>query len=395
MTVTQSLEGFDIHAAGAHDGAESLWARMRDGDGLYHSDRYGGFHVAARYEDVMAVLLKPAIYASGRGITLPPPDGVRSYHIPSEIDPPAHREYRALLGSLLTPKHARAMEPEIRALATGLIDRIPDGDSFDFVRAFARPLPILVTLSLMKCPLSDAETLERMVEDLHREVATGEPTGAPERLKAYSERVVADRKLTATDPAADIVSSIVLGTAFDRPLTPEEQMSMVRQVLVGGFDTVSIALATMMWWLARNPDEAERLRGNPAAIDLASEEIVRFASPSTYLRREVVEPTELGGTPLNKGDSVLIAFGAANRDPAKFDRPDEIVPDRKPNPHVGFGAGHHRCVGSFVAKAQLRIAFEEILARFFGFALDPEGDIEHSAGLGQGIMRLPVIFTRS
>jgi cytochrome P450 len=393
--MAQSLESFDIHAADAHEGAPCLWAQMREQAGLYHNDGYGGFHVAARYEDVMAVLMKPAVYASGRGITLPPPDGVRSYHVPSEIDPPDHREYRALLAPLLTASHARAMEPEIRARAVELIDRIPSGESVDFVRAFARPLPILVTLFLMKCPAADASELERMVEDLHRQVATGEETGAPQRLKAYSERIAAERRRTAADPGADIVSSIVLGEVFGRRLTPEEQMSMVRQVLVGGFDTTSIALATMLWWLAGNPDEAERLRRDPAAIDLASEEIVRFASPSTYLRREVAEHTVLGGTPLTKGDSVLVAFGAANRDPARFACPDRIVADRKPNPHVGFGAGHHRCVGSFVAKAQLRIACEEILARFAGFRLDPAGVIEYSAGLGQGIMRLPMIFTRS
>lgn len=390
-----TLDGFDIHAPGARDGAECVWSRLREAEGLHHSDRYGGFHVAARYEDAMTVLLNPAVFASGAGITLPPPGGVRSFHIPAEIDPPAHREYRALMAPLLSSGHARAMEPAVRELVIELAERIPSEESVDFVRAFARPLPILVTLSLMGLPRSDADALEQMVEDLHHQIATGEPTGAPERLKAYAERVVADRKASATDPAADIVSSIVLGHALGRPLTDEEQMSMVRQILVGGFDTTAIALATMMWWLAGHPDEAVRLRGDPAAIDLACEEIVRFASPSTYLRREVAVDTVLGGTALRKGESVLVAFGAANRDPAKFACPEQIVAGRKPNPHIGFGAGHHRCVGSFVAKTQLRIAFEEILARFAGFRLDPAGRIEHSAGLGQGIMRLPMLFTRA
>ncbi len=393
--MVQNLESFDIHAPNAREGAECLWAQMREMDGLHHSDAYGGFYVAARYEDTMAVLLKPTLYASGAGITLPPPDGVRSFHIPAEIDPPAHREYRGLMAPLLTANHARAMEPDIRALAVDLIARIPAGESVDFVRAFARPLPILVTLALMGCPQGDADALEQMVEDLHHEIGTGVATGAPARLKAYAEQVVAERRKTATDPAADIVSSIVLGHAFGRPLTPDEQMSMVRQVLVGGFDTTSIALATMMWWLAGHPDEVARLRGDPAAIELACEEIVRFASPSTYLRREVTDDTVLGGTLLARGESVLVAFGAANRDPAKFACPEEIVATRKPNPHLGFGAGHHRCVGSFVAKAQLRVAFEEILGAFAGFCLDTDQPIEHSTGLGQGIMRLPMIFTRA
>ncbi|MFW2829173.1 cytochrome P450 [Sphingomonas sp. ID0503] len=391
----QTLESFDIHAPKAREGAECLWAQMRDMPGLYRNERYGGFYVVSRFEDVMTVLMKPAIFGSGKGITLPPPDAVRSFHIPAEIDPPEHREYRALIAPLMTAAHARAREPFVRAMVTELVDRVPIDTPVDFVRAFARPLPILVALDLLGLPASDAAELEQMVGDLHREVATGVKTGAGDRLKTYSENVLIRRRADATDPQADVVSSILLGTAFGRPLTPDEQMSMVRLILVGGFDSTSSALATMMWWLATNPDEADRLRTDPSLLDSASEEIVRFASPSTYLRREVMEDVELSGVQLKKGDSVLVAFGAANRDPAKFACPDEIRPDRKPNQHVGFGAGHHRCVGSFIAKTELRLAFEQILARFDGFRIDETRAIEYTTGLGQGIIALPMIFSRA
>lgn len=393
--MVQTLDDFDIHAPNAREGAECLWASMRAAKGLVRSEKYGGFYVAARFDDALAVLTKPALFASGKGITLPPPDGVRSFHIPAEIDPPAHREFRALMAPLLSANHARAMEPAIREIARGLIERIPSGETVDFVQAFARPLPILVALDLMGLPRGDADDLELMVDELHREVATGESTGASERLKLYAERVVAERSAIATDPAADVVTSIVLGSAFGRKLKPDEQMSMVRQILVGGFDTTSIALATMLWWLAGAPEEAKRLRADPAAIDLASEEIVRFASPSTYLRREVTEDTTLAGTLLRKGDSVLVAFGAANHDPAKFSCPQRIEATRKPNAHIGFGAGHHRCVGSFIAKAQLRVAIEEILAGFSSFAVDESRPIDFTTGLGQGIVALPISFTRT
>lgn len=390
----QTLESFDIHAPRAREGAECLWAEMRDMPGLYRNERYGGFYVVSRFEDVMTVLMKPTIFGSGKGITLPPPDAVRSYHIPAEIDPPSHREYRSLMAPLMTAAHARAREPFVRDMVTTLLDKVPDGESIDFVRAFSRPLPILVALDLMGLPASDAQELEQTVGDLHREVATGVKTGASDRLKAYSENVLVRRRADATDPQADVVSSILLGTAFGRPLTDEEQMSMVRQVLVGGFDSTSTALSTMMWWLATYPDEADRLRAEPGLIDSASEEIVRFSSPSTYLRREVMEDVELSGTKLKKGDSVLVAFGAANRDPAKFTCPDAIQPDRKPNQHVGFGAGHHRCVGSFIAKTELRIAFEEILKQFDSFRIDDARRIEYTTGLGQGIIALPMVFSR-
>ncbi len=386
----QTLESFDIHAPGGRVGAECVWARMREMDGLYRSEDYGGYYVAARYEDVMTVLMNPQVFASGKGITLPPPDTIRSFHIPAETDPPEHREYRGLMAPLLSANHARDMEPAIRDIARGLIAKIPDGEPMDFVRAFARPLPILVALDLMRLPRAHAGALEEMVVDLHREVASGVPTGAADRLKRFSEQVLEDRRADASDPNSDVVASILLGKAFDRSLTPDEQMSMVRQILVGGFDTTSIALATMMKWIAENPQAAAQLRGEPKRIDLASEEIVRFSSPSTYLRREVVEDYELAGTQLKKGDSVLIAFGAANHDPSKFTCPADVVSDRKPNMHVGFGAGRHRCVGSFLAKAQMRVAFEEILAHFDSFQIEPDPPIAYTTGLGQGIISLPM-----
>ena len=394
MTEQGDLNCFDIHAANARTDAECQWAKMRDQHGLFHSNRYGGFYVAARYADVMEVLMNPDLFASGRGITLPPPDEIRSFHIPAEIDPPAHREYRALMQPLLSAKHAREMEPAIRDIARALIEEIPDGATIDFVHAFARPLPILTALNLMRLPRSHSSTLEAMVEDLHREVATGIPTGAAARLTVFCERVLEERRDDAIDPNADIVSSVLLGRAFGRRLSGEEQMSMVRLLLVGGFDTTSIALATMMKWISESPDEAEKLRGDTKRIDSASEEIVRFSSPSTYLRREVTRNCQLGGTKLKAGDSVLVAFGAANHDPERFECPDEIVAQRKPNPHVGFGAGRHRCVGSFFAKAQMRVAFEEILDTFAAFEIDQSKTMAYTSGLGQGLSSLPLRMTR-
>lgn len=390
----QTLEDFDIHKPGSRIGAECLWAQMRDMPGLYRNESYGGFHVAARFDDVVRVLMNPQIFGSGKGITLPPPTAIRSFHIPAEMDPPAHGEYRSLMMKFVTAECARQSEDFMRRTVIDLLDKIPSGEPVDFVRALARPLPIFVALDLMRLPASDAPFLEAIVGDIHREVATGTPTGAADRLKAYAEGVIERRRQEPLTGGEDLVAAIIHGSVFGRPLNAEEQMSMVRQVLVGGFDTTSAALAAMMHWLATSPEEAEKLRGDPRRIDSASEEIVRFSSPSTYLRREVMEDTELGGTALKKGDSVLVAFGAANHDPAKFACPEQVIADRKPNPHVGFGAGRHRCIGSFIAKAELRVAIEEILARFDSFRLDETREIRYTTGLGQGIISLPMVFTR-
>ena len=391
---SQTLETFDIHAPGAREGAECLWAHMRDAPGLYHSDKYGGFYVAARYEDVLKVLTNPRVFSSARGITLPPPVSVRSYHVPAEVDPPTHGLYRALLMPFVTPEQARRREPAIREIVRELIEAIPGGETVDFVRVLARPLPIRVTLSFMDLPASDAPDLEDLVEALHRDVATGVSSGAIDRLEDYARHILSRRRETATDPAEDLVSAIVLGTVEERPLTEGEQVSMVRLFLIGGFDTTSATLAETARWLTERPDEIARLRAEPSAIPALVEEMVRFTSPATYLRREVTEPVELGGTMLKPGDSVLVAFGAANRDPSKFADPGHVDPDRKANPHVGFGAGNHRCIGSFIGKAELKVAFEELLIAFDDMRIDPGQPITYQSGLGQGIMTLPLVFTR-
>ncbi|NLR72980.1 cytochrome P450 [Novosphingobium sp. ERN07] len=391
----QTLDTFDIHAVNARAGAECLWAQMRDMTGLYHSDRYGGYYVAARYDDVLKVLTNPKVFSSARGITLPPPTAIRSMHVPAEVDPPMHGQYRALLMPFVTPEQARRREPAIRAIARELVAAIPDGEPVDFVRALARPLPIRVTLAFMDLPDADAPDLEDLVEALHRDVATGVSSGAINRLEDYARLALNRRRATAIRADEDLLSSIVLGEVAGRPLTEEEQVSMVRLLLIGGFDTTSATLAETARWLATNPDEAASLRADPTQIPAVVEELVRFTSPATYLRREVTEPVELGGTMLKPGDSVLVAFGAANRDVTRFACPDAIDPHRKPNPHLGFGAGNHRCIGSFIGKAELKVAFEEMLAAFSDFRIDESRPIRHLSGLGQGIIALPMVFTRA
>lgn len=388
------LPDLDIHAPDARDGAEAIWADMRNADGLAFMPSHGGFHIVARHQDLMTALLDPHRFASGDGITVPAPDGVRTPHIPAEVDPPLHRSYRALLTPFLTPQKVRDREPSIRHIVAGLLDRVGDELRFDVVDHLTRPLPVLGTIDLLGLPVEDAIMLDELVVELHQEVATGVRTGAAQKLTDYVSRIITERRPLAKDAKADLLSSILLGSINGNDLTHDEQVSMIRLFLIGGFDTTAIALATAIWWLAEHPDDVARIRANPALIDNLIEDAVRFSSPSTYLRRTVTADTQLGGTSLQKGDQLLLAFGAANRDPARFDQPDEIQLDRCPNQHLGFGAGHHRCVGSFFAKLEMRVALQEILARYGSFQLDPERPCKLGSGLNQGLTSLPIIFER-
>jgi cytochrome P450 len=382
---------FDLHAKDVREGSEYLWEKMREQAQLPHSEALGGFYLISRHADLKRALLDPELFSSAQGITVPD-QGVRSRHIPAETDPPLHKEYRNLMARHFGFDRVKRMEARVRELALMLLERFAGESRVDFVDVFARPLPVHVSLALLGLPASDAELLDELVKELHREVATGVRTGAAVRLTTYVQETLVARRATASPADETLVSAILCGTLEGRPLTLEEQVSMVRLVLIGGFDSTAIALATAVWWLAQHPEDAERLRTKPALIDTFSEEIVRFSSPATYLRRTVTRDVEYCGTPLHAGERVVLAFGAANRDPVEFPRPETVVMDRNPNRHLGFGFGAHRCIGSLVAKLEMKVAVEEITARYERIELEPAARIAYSSGLNQGIIALPVVL---
>ena len=385
------FENFDIHARDARKDAECVWARMRAEPSLVHGEKYGGFYIATRFKDMKEALLKHAVFSSGSGITLPEALN-RSRHIPAEIDPPLHKGYRAIMQRSLTAEKIKTMEPGVREIVLGFLDGFRSERRVDFFSAFARPLPVYAMLQFLNLPREDGVMIDRLVVELHEEVATGVVTGGAKKLTEYAESVITRRQESPEHIEDDFVSNVLKGEIDGRPLTLDEKANMVRQVLIGAFDTTSLTIASGVWWLAQHPEDAQRLRDNPSLMNTASEEIVRFASASTYLRRTVTQEVELGGTALKKGDKVLLCFSAANRDPSVFADPDKVIIDRTPINHLGFGLGLHRCVGSHLAKLQLQVALTEILNRYREFRLDPEGDIKLCAGLGQGIISLPLIL---
>ncbi|MHA3791176.1 cytochrome P450 [Sphingomonas sp. YL-JM2C] len=373
--------------------AEAIWRDMRACPGLAHSDNYGGFHIATRYDDVLKIASTPKLFSSASGTAFPPLDfGHRMP--PEDYDPPEHGEFRALLTRFLTKERVAGLEPAVRSMVTSLLDAIGDREEVDFVEVFARPLPVMMALELLGLPRDDAAMLDGLIQDLHHE--RGNPRGAEAamQLDAYIRDAIAAREAEGTDEPTDIISAIANGRVQGRALTNDEKAAIVRLLMFGGFDTASIALAAALHWFAGHPEDADKLRRNPEMIDLASEEIVRFASPASYLRRTVTQDTEVAGCPLQAGRPVLFSLAAANRDPTRFDRADEIVLDRLPNPHLGFGAGPHRCIGSFVAKLELRVAFEEILARYSDIRLSDDTRLEWMSGENQGLTRLPLILRR-
>ncbi|MFG1192076.1 cytochrome P450 [Xanthobacter flavus] len=366
-----------------------MWNEMREQPTLPHSDKYGGFFVVTRLADLRKVTAKPALFSSAKGVALPSED--RSPHIPEEVDPPLHGEYRRLLEPFLTQDEVAKLEPMVRRHVLDLLDSFAGETRIDFVRRFSEPLPVRFSLEAFGFPREDEAMLFDLVSRIIGERGKEGGRIAAKGLSDYLARLL-DLKAAPGTSASDIVTAIASGSIENRPLTIDEKVSMTRLLLFGGFTTVNIALSSTLFQFTRNPELVQQLRDNPSLITTAVDEFVRLASPGTYLRRTVTADVELGGTQLHPGDQVLLCFGAANRDPTTFSNPDDVQLDRNPNPHVGFGFGAHRCMGSWVGKLEIKVALEELLKRYDRFELDPEAQLEWGSGETQGLTTLPLIL---
>lgn len=217
---------------------------------------------------------------------------------------------------------------------------------------------------------------------------------AGRELNAYLEQVLEERRASEHDPT-NIISAIVHASLPTAPLGAKEQLSLLKIFIFGGFTTTTFALASAMRWLLEHPADLRALRDQPDLMHSAVDEFVRFSSPGTYVARTVMADTTIGTTPLRKGDRVLLCYGAANRDPAVFARPEELVLERPvsrqtANRHLAFGSGPHGCMGIHLARLEMRVALQECLGVLGDYCIDPEGQIGWASGETEGMNSLPL-----
>jgi cytochrome P450 len=192
-------------------------------------------------------------------------------------------------------------------------------------------------------------------------------------------------------PRREDMISVLLDAEIDgRPLGEDELLFSLTLLLLGGLDTTTSAIAMAFYHLADHPEDRARLLAEPELLDPAVEEFVRVATPVQGLGRTVTKDTTLSGCPLAAGDRVFLLWASGNRDPEAFDRPDEVVLDRHPNHHLGFGAGPHHCVGSHLGKLMVKIALEELLPRLGDFRIADRGRLAWVGGETRGLRTLPL-----
>ena len=359
-------------------------------DRAFYSMAHGGYWVLTRADDIREAFQHPEIFSS-REFAIPTGVYPRTLR-PLALDPPDHGAYRQPLAPLFSPGAVARREPELRALCSALIDGFARDGGGDLLVLLARPFPTTVFVSMLGLPVSASTMFEQWNHELLH--AYDEPAlrqSAAKHILTYLDDVVAERLIEGPTDVDDIFNVLLRAEVDGRPLTHDELLDYAFMLFIAGLDTVTAVLGFSLHCLATRPDFQARLQAEPALIPAAVEELLR-AHAIVNPARVVTKDTTFAGVEMRTGDRVLLATALATRDPIEFDRADEVVLDREHNRHVAFGAGPHRCLGSHLARLELRIALEELLARVQGFRLAAGEPVAIHGGGVLGLDRLPVVW---
>ncbi|MDQ0845797.1 cytochrome P450 [Streptomyces sp. V1I6] len=306
-------------------------------------------------------------------------------------DPPQHTRLRKLVTTAFTTGAVKEMRPFIARVTGELLDQWPTNEPFDFVAGLAVPLPVIVICELLGVPQADRPDVQRWSAELF---AAGEPDvidAASHSMADYMTGLITAKRL---DSGNSLLDRLISARDGDDHLSEEELVSLAVLLLVAGHETTTNALGNAVLALLQHPAELDRLQKNPDDVPAALDELLRFDSPvSTATFRFTTQAVTLGGTAIPAGVPVLVALGAANRDPARFPTPDQLDLDRNTAAHLAFGHGIHRCVGAPLAKAELEIALRAVLNRFPGIRLAVPADQLNwrRTRLVRGLASLPVL----
>jgi cytochrome P450 len=289
-----------------------------------------------------------------------------------ETDPPLWKRYRLLLNPFFAPKAAERFRPIAEEVATALMDRVIEKGSFDIVKDFSNPVPALTTLKILGIPF-DADNWERFADPFHKLAYARELPEFPQvlaNLEWIRGRLAELVDECRRQPREGLFNTLCHAEAEGASLSKQELVDIGMMLMVGGVGTTNALFANTMIYLDQHRGILEKLVANPGMLPLAIEEFVRFFSPVSGQARLVKCPVDVGGQHMQQGEQLLLALSSANRDGSVFSNPDEVMVDRMPNPHIGFGGGNHRCLGSFFAREMFSAMFWEMTRRMPDYTVD-------------------------
>jgi len=356
---------FDFHGSALDTIFDDYEVMQRDCP-VSWSDRYGGFWTITSYADVCAAEHDWDTFSVSPSMILPS-FGTDRPLIPLDIDPPALTRFRQILLPFFTPQRMDMLLPRTREIARQLLDDLAYGEVVD-ASPYARLLPAMVFGEYCGFPMADAGQFDRWVDDIVFARTDDESIArsAADDVYDYFRSLIALRR---SEPGSDVISALLEADHAGGPLDDDEMLDICYLLFVAGLETTAGAIRVALWHLAQHPDELALLAADPSLIPAATEEFLRALSPVQAMARTLRLDTRIGDVDMRAGERVVLAFGAANRDPDVFECPYDVRIDRSPNPHVAFGIGAHRCLGSNLARREVNVALEEFIRRFPRFEL--------------------------
>lgn len=370
---------------------------MQSAPPVFWTPRNGGHWVATSHDTVFQAYRDPETFSSqmmtnDQAAQLEAFLAAGGPHIPLptpiNMDPPTHTRYRAPLNPVFSPKAALARREEVRALANSLIDAVIETGHCDFISAIAEPLPVQVFLKIMGLPLERQGEFRDLV---HQFLAPtdGNPMESLRRMRCIADAMKDTFEARRLEPRDDLIS-LLWNTEIDgKPMTMEVMEDFGVLLFIAGLDTVINGMGYGIRHLARNPDLQNELRANPKRITDAVEEMLRRYTFIVPVRR-VAKDIEFGGFAMKEGDQLMLYLPAANLDAVQFPNPQQFDMDRENKAHISFGAGPHRCLGSHLARVELNVIYEQMLARLPSFRLDETQPVKFHAGNILAIDSLPL-----
>ena len=377
MTAALSLGDVDLTDPGIYeqpDGGFAVWSLLQREAPVFWNrcaDR-PGFWALTKHRDAFAVYQDKESFTSERGMQVAQDEAAARAAAGRMLivtDLPRHRELRQVLADAFTQTAVRRLEVQMRSIVSDALDEVADEDEFDFVVAVASPLPMSVICALLGVPRADWQLMVGWTRTAFGSVAGRDgraPVTEAEKAEAnaniffYYRELLRERRRRLGD---DLVSMLARGRIRGEPLTDGEILLNIQGLITGGNETTRHASAGAAIALAENPDEWRRLQRSPALVKTAVEEVLRWTAPSIHVMRTALREVVVGGQLIRTGEQVTIWNPAVNRDEDEFPQANRFDVGRTPNRHLTFGVGHHFCIGASLARIELRLLLEELLAR--------------------------------
>ncbi len=359
---------------------------FRRGPDIFYTPGDRGHWVVTRAADARDMLRQPDKFSSDPRYNVANARNPRT--LPNQSDPPEHTELRRIVNPYFSPAGVQKMEPDIRQLARTLIDGVAARGRCEFVTEIAQRFPVEWFMRMASAPVADRETLIEMADRFTREPDITKRLAALEELAGYLQRLIAEREQA---PGSDLVSLVVQAKVGGRGLTADEKIGMVTLLFLAGLDTVAAMLSFVMAFLGRAPAHYARLVGNPALIPNAVEELMRVHGVAGT-ERGVTSDMVYNGVQFKTGDRLVFMAHLYGLDEQQVDRPFTVDFDRPVSAHLVFGGGPHRCLGSHLARLEMRVFLEEWVSRIPAFTVDAEGDLPTRGGLVWSPVAVPLVW---